>query len=198
MILEGLVTSLCREGVVNLAPMGPQVDTGMNRFVLRPFRTARTYLNLKEHPQGVFHVTDDVLLIARAMLGLTDPPPAYFPARRVRGQVLAGACRYYEFRVRSMDDREERASIDVEVLNTGRLRDFFGFNRAKHAVIEAAILASRTALLPLDVIAAEFSRLAPLVDKTGGEAEHHAFALLRDHVERFAAKKSLQSEDICR
>ena len=33
------------------------------------------------------------------------------------------------------------------MVDQGRLRDFFGFNRAKHAVIEAAILATRLSLL---------------------------------------------------
>src|SRR5207244_5580830 len=45
---------------------------------------------------------------------------------------------YYEFRVLSIDEREQRVRIEAEVVHTGRLRDFFGFNRAKHAVVEAA------------------------------------------------------------
>ena len=50
--------------------------------------------------------------------------------------------------VRSLDDRNEPAEIVCEVVDRGRLRDFFGFNRAKHAVLEAAILATRTEFLP--------------------------------------------------
>src|SRR5581483_1024370 len=148
MILEGIVTTLSPEGEINIAPMGPRVDADIRRLVLRPFRTAQTYWNLCKHGEGVFHVTDDVLLLARAAVGRLDPPPELLPARAVRGHILAGACRYYEFRVRAIDDREERVNIDAEVLEAGRLRDFFGFNRAKHAVVEAAILATRVALLP--------------------------------------------------
>ena len=55
-----------------------------------------------------------------------------------------------------------------QVVDCGRLRDYFGLNRAKHAVVEAAILATRTAFLSADHIAAEFQRLAVLVEKTGG------------------------------
>ena len=76
-------------------------------------------------------------------------------------------------------DRAERARFDAEVVHAGRLRDFFGFNRAKHAVVEAAILATRTAFLPLEEIEAEYRKLAVLVDKTGGAQEHEAFDLLR-------------------
>jgi uncharacterized protein len=182
MILEGIVTTVSADGTVNVAPMGPQVGAGFERFVLRPYRTAQTYRNLKAHGEGVLHVTDDVLLLARAAVGTVEPPPKLFAAARVRGHVLADACRYYEFRVAALDDREERTRIEAEVVGAGRLRDFFGFNRAKHAVVEAAILATRTAFLPHDEIAAELTRLAVLVDKTGGDQERQAFDFLRGFV----------------
>src|SRR3954451_1452185 len=120
MILEGIVTTISDEGVVNIAPMGPQVDASMERFLLRPFPTSQTYQNLKAHGEGVLHVTDDVLLLARAALGPVEPPPPLFPAARVRGFVLADACRYYEFRVRSLDDSAERVRIEAEIVHTGR------------------------------------------------------------------------------
>jgi hypothetical protein len=194
MILEGIITTISPAGRLNIAPMGPRVDPGMSRLLLRPFRTARTYANLKSHGEGVFHVTDDVLLLARAAIGPVEPPPPVFHATQVLGFVLEGACRYYEFRVLDIDDREERSRIDVEVLHAGRLRDFFGFNRAKHAVVEAAILATRTDFLPPAEIEAEYRKLAVLVDKTGGEREHEAFALLQRHVADVARARSRTGE----
>jgi uncharacterized protein len=170
--------------------MGPRVDADMAHFLLRPFPTSQTYRNLKTHGEGVLHVTDDVLLLARAALGPVEPPPPLLPATAVRGRVLAGACRFYEFRVRSMDESEPRVRIEAEVVRVGRLRDFFGFNRAKHAVVEAAILATRTDFLPPDEIEAEYRRLAVLVDKTGGEQEREAFAFLRRHVERVRQQRA--------
>lgn len=192
MILEGLVTTLNPDGPVNIAPMGPRVEPAMERFLLRPYPTSQTYRNLKAHGAGVLHVSDDVLLLAQAALGPVEAPT--FPAHVVPGAVLAGACRWYEFRVTSIDEREERVRIEAEVVHTGRLRDFFGFNRAKHAVIEAAILATRTAFLPLEEIAAEYDRLAVLVEKTGGPQETEAFALLRDHLERVRRERSEEAE----
>jgi hypothetical protein len=96
--------------------------------------------------------------------------------------VLADACRYYEFRVTSLDEREERTTIKAEVVHAVRLREFFGFNRGKHAVVEAAILATRKHLIPAAEIENELRRLAVLVDKTGGPQEHEAFDLLREFV----------------
>jgi hypothetical protein len=185
MILEGIVTTVSAAGEVNIAPMGPILDPAageLRRFELRPFRTSQTYANLKEHGEGVLHITDDVLLLARGAVGELVPPPAMRPATRIRGWVLADACRFHEFRITACDDRAERTRLEAEVVHTGRLRDFFGFNRAKHAVVEAAILATRTAFLPLDDIEAEYRKLAVLVEKTGGPQEHEAFAFLRAYV----------------
>ena len=187
MILEGIVTTISAAGAVNIAPMGPHVEDEVanrewTRFTLRPFRTSQTFANLMEHGEGVLHVTDDVLLLARSALGMLDPLPPLLPAAKVRGWVLAEACRYYEFRVGSCDVQNERARFEAEVVHRGKLRDFFGFNRAKHAVLEAAILATRTAILPMDEIEVEYRKLAVLVEKTGGAAEHAAFDLLRQYV----------------
>ncbi len=184
MILEGIVTTISPEGTLNIAPMGPIVDERMQRIVLRPFNTADTYRNLKALGEGVLHVTDDVLLLAKAALGPIEPLPEVERATAILGYVLRDACRWYEFIVRKIDDREERVTIEAEVVHSGRGRDFFGFNRAKHAVLEAAILATRTAFLPLDDIAAEFRKLAVIVKKTGGPQEHAAFALLEQHLEK--------------
>jgi uncharacterized protein len=190
-ILEGIVTTLSPEREVNIAPMGPVVDEKMERLLLRPFRTAQTYRNLKARGEGVLHVTDDVLLLAQAALGAVDPPPEVFSARKVQGLVLKDACRFFEFRVLTCDDSDERTLIEAEVVHRETLRDFFGFNRAKHAVVEAAILATRTDFLPLDDIEAEFRKLAVLVQKTGGgEREARAFAFLEEHVRSVRRKRS--------
>jgi hypothetical protein len=189
-ILEGIVTTVSAAGTVNVAPMGPRVDDTMDRFLLRPFPTSQTFKNLKDHGEGVLHVTDDVLLLARAALGPVEPPPALVPAERVHGFILRDACRYYEFRVRSTDEREERVRIEVEVVHAGRLRDFFGFNRAKHAVVEAAILATRIDFLPLDEIEAEYRKLAVLVEKTGGDQERAAFDFLTQHIAKARKQRS--------
>jgi hypothetical protein len=194
MILEGIVTTISPQGATHIAPMGPRVDGGMERFLLRPFPTSQTYRNLKAHGEGVLHVTDNVLLLAQAALGLVEPPPAVQPATRVRGFVLRDACRYYEFCVRSMDERQERVAIEVDVVHAGRLRDFFGFNRAKHAVVEAAILATRTEFLPLADIDAEYRKFAVIIDKTGGPQEHQAFAVLRAHLARVRQSRGKETE----
>jgi hypothetical protein len=189
MILEGLVTSLSGDESMHLAPMGPSVDSDFREFLLRPFPTSQTYKNLQRHPEGVLHVTDDVLLLAQASIGRIVESPPHRPADVVRGFVLTNACRAYEFRVNSIDDSEQRVRLKCVVVQEHRLRDFFGFNRAKHAVIEAAILATRAHLIPIAEIQAEYAKLETLVRKTGGDQERAAFDLLREYIVEFGREK---------
>ncbi|HET6572549.1 MAG TPA: DUF447 domain-containing protein [Fimbriiglobus sp.] len=183
MILEGLVTTTNPDGTPHLAPMGPHVEPDMRRFLLRPFPTSNTYRNLEAHGVGVLHVTDNVLLLAKAAVGEAEMP-ALRPATAVRGWVIADACRCYEFRVRSIDASEQRVRIECEVVRSEPLRDFFGFNRGKHAVLEAAILATRLHLLPREEVEAEYRKLRVIVNKTGGTQEREAMTFLEDYLSR--------------
>src|SRR5207249_3411714 len=81
----------------------PRVGPDLARLVRRPFPTSATYRNLLAHPEGVLHVTDDALLLAKAALGAAGPLPPLRPAERVGGFVLADCCRHYEFAVRDVD-----------------------------------------------------------------------------------------------
>jgi hypothetical protein len=182
---------------LNIAPMGPQVDLSLRRFVLRPFQTSTTYRNLKERGEGVLHVTDDVLLLARTAIGV-PVEVATRTADVITGRILVESCRYYEFRVVDFDDRAERTNLVAETVAEGRFRDFFGFNRAKHAVVEAAILATRASFLPLEEIFADYLRLAPLVEKTGGSAEREAFSLLNRHLHEVARRRGLDPDTLRR
>jgi hypothetical protein len=183
LILEGIVVTQDAAGVTNIAPMGPRVDRGLTRLVLRPFQTAQTYRNLKAGGCGVFHVTDDVGLLAHAAVGPLDPPPALIPIEDFPCPRLADACRWLAFHVLHLDDRGQRAIIDCRVVARGEIRPFFGFNRAKHAVVEAAILATRIGILPDDELHSEMARLAIPVAKTAGDEERRAFEFLRQYIE---------------
>jgi hypothetical protein len=186
MILEGIVTTLNADGDVNISPMGPIVDLDMRRLIFRPYPTSRTFTNLKRNGQGVFHVTDDVELLARAAVGTVSPLPPLLVPTRIDGRILADACRWYAFRIRSCDETSERAEMIAEVVEEGRIREFFGFNRGKHAVVEAAILATRVRFLPREEILREFDRLKVLVNKTGGPQEQLAFEFLEQYVRQDA------------
>jgi len=179
-IIEGIVSTLDPGGGAHVAPMGPDVDPALRRIVLAPFGTSTTGANLRRHPEGVFHVIDDAELLARAAIGLARPDVR--PAVSVRGWILEAACRALEFRVTAIDDSSERIRMEAEVVRAEEIRGFPGWNRARHAVLEAAILATRAHLLPRQAVLEKLASLAVLVKKTGGPAEEEALRLLREHV----------------
>ena len=198
MLIEGLVTSLSPSGELNLAPMGPIVDESFSHLTLRPFQTSTTFQNLKQRPCGVFHITDDVLLIARAALHRLDVIPATVAAQSIDGRVLADCCRWYEFEVIERDDASERTRLEAKVVHCGRVRDFIGFHRARHAVLEATILATRLHLIPEADLRSQLKALASPVDKTASPREREAFELVCHHVDEWylaaAASASHQPE----
>jgi len=182
MILEGLVTTTNADGTPHLAPMGPKILGEFESLLLRPFPSSHTFQNLRRQGQGVLHVVDDVLLLAQAAVGQAQLPEME-RAIQIEGFLMRrSACRAYEFQVESLDESHERIHILARVVTKHWFRDFWGFNRAKHAVIEAAILATRLHLTGKGAVLQEYAKLIVWVNKTGGEREIEAMQFLQDFV----------------
>ena len=184
MIVETIVTTVAEDGTLNFAPMG--VEWGDETIVLKPFLETTTYRNIAASRAAVVNLTDDVRIFARA--AISSPQYESSPAAVVRGVVLAGCCSWRELEVRAIDSTPPRSRIDTAVVHRGQQREFIGFNRARHAVLEAAIYATRLHLLPREFIASEFERLQVIVDKTAGPAEQEAMALLAAFIEAAPAR----------
>ncbi|MDQ7029093.1 MAG: DUF447 family protein [Ardenticatenia bacterium] len=180
MIIESLVTTLDAQGQINCAPMG--VEWGEEHIVIKPYQDTTTYRNLVVTRAAVVNLTDNVWLFAQS--AISHPVFPTRPALAVRGAVLQDVCSWREVVVEEIDAQQERARITTRVVHRGFSREFLGFNRARHAVLEAAILATRTRFFPTEHILNEFKRLQVLVDKTGGAQEHKAMALLTEYVRK--------------
>jgi hypothetical protein len=178
-ILETIVTSLDLAGAINFAPMG--VEWGEEIIVLKPFLETRTFQNLTATRTAVVNLTDDAMLFAQG--AISSPQFPWIPASVVNGAVLQAACSWRELEVVTIDATPPRSRIDARVVHRGFTREFMGFNRAKHAVLEAAILATRTHLLPAEQIKEEYARLQIIVDKTAGPREQDAMTLLTQYVQ---------------
>jgi hypothetical protein len=177
-IVETIVTTLAENGAVNCAPMG--VDWGTEAIVLKPFLETATYRNVQATGAAVVNLIDDVRVFARA--AISNPEYPTIPAVVVRGVVLADCCSWRELAVRTIDSTPPRSRIEAAVVHRGTRREFIGFNRARHAVLEAAIYITRLHLLPRAFIESELARLQIIVDKTAGGPEFEAMALLTEHV----------------
>ena len=180
MIIETIVTTMDATGAVNIAPMGVEWDGGDDPPVLKPFLETTTFRNVTATGVAVVNLVDDVRIFARAAISNPDYPVV--PAVAVRGVCLEAACSWRELTVRSMDSTPPRSRVETTIVHRGFRREFIGFNRARHAVLEAAIYATRVHMLDRSFIEAELTRLQVIVDKTAGPAEHEAMALLTEYV----------------
>jgi hypothetical protein len=174
-IIETVVTTINPDGSVNCGAMG--VEWGAKQIVIKPYRGTRTLRNLRATGAAVVNLTDDMLLFSQAALG--DPHPPTHPAAGVEGAVLDDACSWREVRVETIDESAQPARVSTVVVDGGTGREFLGLNRARHAVLEASILASRVHMLPAEDIRAELDRLQVLVDKTAGPREREAMEYVR-------------------
>jgi len=190
-ILEGIATTQNAAGETNVAPMGPIVSQRDGRqvreLIFRPFPESTTFRNLQERPEGVFHVTDDVLLFAKAVTGqLVSSQLAFCDSTAVEVPRLADVCGWMEFRVRSFDNSGERPVFVAEVIASGNDLPWMGFNRAQATVLETAILATRLHILPHSEVETQLPRFRTIVEKTADERTAEAFAML----ERFIIEQT--------
>ena len=178
MIIESILTTMAPDGTINFAPMG--VEWGDATIVIKPFLETTTFRNVRDTGMAVVNLVDDIMLFAQG--AISSPQFPWEPAAVVRGAVLTAACSWRELEVVTIDDTPPRSRIETRVVHHGRHREFLGFNRARHAVLEAAILATRTHLIPPEEIRSEYTRLQVIVDKTAGPREQEAMALLTEYV----------------
>jgi hypothetical protein len=180
MIIETILSTLDETGKPNFAPMG--LIWGEESMTVRPFRNTRTCRNLLSSGYGVANLTDDVLAFVQCGLYQAELP--HFQAKVVPGVVFQRTCLWLEMAVVSRGGGDDRAELRCRVLHEGRQRDFWGFCRARNAIIEAAILATRLALYDHKTVIERMLWYREIVDKTGGETERRAFQLIQDYIKK--------------
>jgi uncharacterized protein len=180
MIIETIFSTLDENGKPNFAPMG--ILWGEDSVIVRPFRTSQTCRNLLASGHGVANLSDDVLAFVQC--ALYDEILPSFPAVAMPGAVFQDACSWLELAVVAGGGSEERAEFRCRVLHRGRRKDFLGFCRAKNAVIEAAIIATRLAFHDRNRIVDILNQYMKVVEKTGSEIEKQAFQLVCEYVEK--------------
>lgn len=172
LIREAIITTLGADGRPHIAPLGVMVE-GETRL-LAPFHPSATLDNLRRDPTATVNYVADVRIFAGCITRRRRDWPVV-PATRGRGYRLAAALAHEELELIQLEDDGLRPRFRFRVIHAGHHAPFDGFNRARHAVIEACILLSRRHLLPADEIRQAVAALQPLVQKTAGDAEREAW-----------------------
>lgn len=174
MIFETVVTTLAPGGRVHCAPMG--VRYAGEQVVLMPFKPSATLDNILASGHAVLNLTTDVRVFAGCVTGRRDWPT--LPAERIAGQRLAGALSHVELSLLHQQDDPQRPVLHMARVWERSHAPFRGFNRAQAAVIEAAVLVSRLAMLPAEKVDGEMAYLQIAIDKTAGADEREAWSWL--------------------
>lgn len=181
LVIEGILATEHEDGSLHYAPMGPIVDRELQLWTIKPFQTSTTFQNLLRTKRGVFHITDDCYLLASAAIGRKENVAARWITNI--GWILDNCCQWFSIEFSSFDTSQARAVASGKLLQGGVERPFWGWNRGKHAVLEAAILATRKQILAREIIEKEWDSLVIRVHKTGGDQEHRAMRLLAEYLE---------------
>ena len=180
MIRETIVTTADRAGAVHIAPLGLIADG--EHWIVAPFRPSRTLDNLREVPFAVASHVDDVRIFAGLLTGRRDWPlaPTSCPVPR-----LEAAIAHWELTVEGVREDEQRPRFRTRLAAAVAHAPASGFNRAKAAIIELAILSTRLSMLPREKVSREVAYLSTAIEKTAGPDEEEAWSWLVEKLRAF-------------
>ncbi|NDV87264.1 DUF447 family protein [Aurantimonas aggregata] len=178
LIRETILTTISDDGAVHIAPLGI-IEDG-DHWIIAPFRPSTTLANIEATGIAVVNYTDEAKIFAGCLTGRRDWPLAAVPDCRVPR--LEAALSHDVLEVVSVKEDATRPRFSCRVAASGQHRPFQGMNRAKAAVLEAAILVSRLHMLPAEKIEDEIAYLKIAIDKTAGPDEEQAWYWLLEKV----------------
>jgi hypothetical protein len=180
LIHECVVTTLSPEGRPHIAPLG-LIEEGPY-WIAAPFRPSTTLFNLENGNKFTASFTDDPRVFAGLVTGVRSFPLTDiedWPAPR-----LSVALAHAALEIERIEADDVRPRFFCRVRHTESHRPFLGMNRARSAVLEAAILATRLGRLPREKVDSEIAYLAIAIEKTAGDAEREAWEMV---MEKFRA-----------
>jgi uncharacterized protein len=205
-IFETVITTVSRDGVPHVAPMGVRyrniesfndnanaadnaiddasasASAATGHVVLMPFKPSTTLDNIETTGHAVLNIVTDTRVFAGCVTGRKAWPVV--PAERIAGVRLAVALSHVELRLAERRDDAQRPVLWLARVFEAVHAPFTGFNRAQSAVLEGAILVSRLHLLSPEKIETEMNYLQIAIDKTAGAAEREAWGWLCEAVAR--------------
>jgi len=190
MINETIITTLNEDGSVHIAPMGVRREDEF--LVIAPFKPSTTLNNLERSGQAVMNMTDDVRIFAGCLTGHYDWPTVDTSA--IVGKRLAAALSHIEIEVAHQEGDDIRPVFYCSEKLQETHAPFMGLNRAKAAVLEAAVLVSRLHMLPDEKIDDEIVYLQIAIDKTASEHELEAWAWLMNRIRTFREQNANQKQ----
>ena len=187
-ISEVIVTTKSASGEPNAAPIGiitiTNEDENENKYFVKLYKGSKTLSNVQETNKLAANVTDDAVLFVKAAFEpLTESQFSLFygfPVLKEANSWILFDCTFSEKKSESWNFVFQLTPLAVK---TNR-KEVKAINRGLNAVIEAAIIATRYAIMENEQDRAEREKLmalyARIVEKCGGRREKEALEILQE------------------
>ncbi|WP_334175332.1 DUF447 domain-containing protein [Pseudoxanthobacter sp.] len=180
-VLETVLVTVDAQGLPFIAPFGLQAAG--SGWLMTPFRPSPALENLRAVPFATACAVDDVRIFAGCVTGRREWPTV--PADTIAGARLAAATSHMELKLERFEDDALRPRLHFSLVHEAVHGVWRGYNRARAAVIEGALLVARLDLIERARVEREMAWLAKAVEKTGGAAEREAWNWLAGAVEDY-------------
>ena len=181
-VRETVVTTINLDNTVKVSPLGIYIDG--NTLKIRPFKPSSSLDNILRTKSGVINYIDDVRIFASCIIKKKINID-FIKKNKINCFRLKNAVSHTEFIVENIDEDSERPTIICKPVNEEIHKMYYGFNRAKSAVIELCILASRLGIIDNKKIDDEIKYLQIAIKKTAGQNEIEAWEWLLDYINKY-------------
>ncbi len=189
MIHEVIVTTVNKDNLVHIAPMGIKFIDHANQKCIKisPFKPSQTLDNLVSTKKATINFIDDVMVFAGIVTGIKKEWDLS-PQAKDNVAHLSNTNSYMNLKVLNVVEDELRPNIICNIHDTQNLRPFMGFNRAQFSVIELAVLSTRLGMIDDEKVKREYEYLKIGIDKTAGEREKLAWNWIEDKIRGYFEK----------
>ena len=181
-VRETLVTTKNIDESIKVSPLGVYIDDKI--LELKPFKPSKSLENILRNESGVINYVDDVRIFASCITN-KGIQINFKKVSKIDCSRIEKAISHTEFIVKDIKDDNQRPTIICEPINEETHKMFYGFNRAKSAIIELCILASRLGIIEDSKIKREISYLKIAIEKTAGENELEAWNWLIEYIKNY-------------
>ena len=181
-VRETIVTTKNLDGTIKVSPLGVYIDE--NTLKIKPFKPSGSLENILRNGSGVINYVDDVRIFASCIIK-KNISIEFVEVNKIDCSRIESAISHTEFIVEKVDENKERPTIICKPINEKVHKMYYGFNRAKSAVIELCILTSRLGIIDIKKIEDEIKYLEIAINKTAANNDTEAWEWLIDYINKY-------------
>ena len=181
-VRETIVTTKNIDNTIKVSPLGIYIEK--NTLKIRPFKPSISLENILRNKSGVINYIDDVRIFA-SCITKKKININFTKVNKIDCSRIDGAISHTEFIIEDIIDDDARPTIICKPINEEIHKIYYGLNRAKSAVLELCILASRLGIIDDKKIQDEIKYLNIAIEKTAGESEIEAWLWLNEYINKY-------------